>query len=171
MLVEERYKRLWRLEQDGPAVRALDVPQRDQFNRPTPKEAQYRLAGSPATLIYVSSLLSFVARGYALQRGDEFVISQAGREALASRPDLTAWYEAERRVHNAHKFHDGTPEERAILEVQRNQGLYICSCGWRLVYNDPWSRQWADEFPAMEHFTRLIDTEILAVVREREGRA
>lgn len=164
-LAEGYCRQLWLLDRDGPAVRKPDLARSDQESSPAARDDGYRVPSSPQSLYYLSD---FVDRGYAQQREDDAVITQAGRDVLDTRPDLTAVFEAERRVRRAHGLHSGTTAERTFHNVASDQGLYVCECGWFLVYDNPTSRQWADEFPAAEHWSRLTDTEVLTLVRERE---
>ena len=150
-LAESYCRQLWLLEQ-GVSGAARD--------------ADHTVPGRPQSLFYLSD---FIDRGYAQQREAGAVITPAGRDVLKTRPDLTVVFEAETRVRRAHGLHYGTAEEMRLHNVSSQQGLYLCVCGWFLIFDDPVARQWADEFPAAEHWSRLTDTEVLAMVREREG--
>ncbi|TFC46030.1 MULTISPECIES: hypothetical protein [Cryobacterium] len=162
---ESYCRQLWLLDLDGPAVRRRDTAWNDQGVSRDLQNESYRVPSSRQALVYVPD---FVDRGYAQQREDGAVITQAGRDVLATRPDLTVVFEAERRVRQAHLLRSGTAEEQTLHNVGSNEGLYVCVCGWFLIYKNPLSRQWADEFPAAEHLSRLTDTEVLTIVRDRE---
>ena len=165
-LAESYCRQLWLLDRDGPALPRQDVASTDQGGPPAVRNEGYRVPGWPQSLFHLSD---FVERGFAAQSEAEAVITQAGREVLETRPDLTAVFEAERRVRREHGLHPGTAEEMRLLNVAATQGLYVCACGWFLIYDDPTARQWAGEFPAAEHWSRLTDTEVLTLVREREA--
>lgn len=163
-IAKDYCRQLWLLDQYGPAVPKPDAG----IVRPDARAADdhgYVVPGSTESLSYLSD---FVDRGFARQLDPEVVILKAGRDVLGTRPDMTAVFEAERRVHRTHKIHDGTAEEQKRHKVGANQGFYICTCGWFITYNNPHSYQWAGQHPAGGHWVQLTDTEVLNVTRERE---
>ncbi|MGJ8720246.1 MAG: hypothetical protein ACSHW9_00255 [Salinibacterium amurskyense] len=116
-------------------------------------------------------IVALLDKGLAEKHGQELVITPSGVDALAQRPQLTSGFEALRRVYAEHHIDVGTPEHYEQFNVAKNQGLYVCSCGWYTIYDDPLSYRWAGEYPAGAHPAQLYDQQYLAVTREVEGKA